>query len=176
MESAVSNHRELGDSRTSCLDRQNTAESDETQATMVGARKKWGAIAPALTQQQTLSSRRYTHRRRVDGSGQRDGFLQCGADCSTASPAAMLSQACSRQRTEKGAEGASQSGKIVKVFLQERQTPRRTQVRSCRSSWVWRSRRPCPMIVWHWQIGHRRGRRQSGITPARSCLWSQAVR
>jgi hypothetical protein len=31
----------------------------------------------------------------------------------------------------KGAEGASQSGKIVKVFPQERQTPRRTQIDSC---------------------------------------------
>ena len=28
-------------------------------------------------------------------------------------------------------EGASQSGKIVKVFPQERQTPRRTQIVSC---------------------------------------------
>jgi hypothetical protein len=30
----------------------------------------------------------------------------------------------------KGAEGASQSGKIVKVLPQERQTPRRTQIDS----------------------------------------------
>jgi hypothetical protein len=30
----------------------------------------------------------------------------------------------------KGAEGASQSGKIVKVFLHGRQTPRRTQIDS----------------------------------------------
>jgi len=33
------------------------------------------------------------------------------------SPAAIRSQACCRQRSVKGAEGASQSGKIVKVFL-----------------------------------------------------------
>ena len=33
------------------------------------------------------------------------------------SPAAMFSQACCRQRKVKGAEGASQSGKIVKVLL-----------------------------------------------------------
>jgi hypothetical protein len=56
------------------------------------------------------------HRRKVDGSGERDGSLQCGAACSTGSPAAMLSQACCRQCKLKGAEGASQSGKIVKVF------------------------------------------------------------
>jgi hypothetical protein len=34
------------------------------------------------------------------------------------SPAAMCSQACWRHRKLKGAEGASQSGKIVKVFPQ----------------------------------------------------------
>jgi hypothetical protein len=34
------------------------------------------------------------------------------------SPAAMRSQACCRQCKLKGAEGASQSGKIVKVFPQ----------------------------------------------------------
>jgi len=33
------------------------------------------------------------------------------------SPAAMCSQACCRQRKLKGAEGASQSGKMVNVFL-----------------------------------------------------------
>jgi hypothetical protein len=70
----------------------------------------------AFTQQHTLSSRRCAHRRSVDGSGKRDGSLQCGAACSTESPAAMCSQACCRQRKLKGAEGANQSGKIVKVF------------------------------------------------------------
>jgi hypothetical protein len=89
-----------------------------SQATMVGARKKCGPMAPAFTQQQTLSSRRCAHRRKVDESGDRDGFLQCGADCSTEAPAAMLSPACWRQGKVKGAEGASQSGKIVKVFPQ----------------------------------------------------------
>ena len=88
-----------------------------SQATMVGARKKCAPMAPAFTQQHTLSRRRCAHRRRVDGSGERDGSLQCGAACSTESPAAMLSQACCRQRKLKGADGASQSGKIVKVLL-----------------------------------------------------------
>jgi hypothetical protein len=88
----------------------------KSQATMVGARKKCGPTAPAITQQQTLSSRRCAHRRRVDGSGERDESWQCGAACSTESPAAMCSQACCRQRKLNGAEGASQSGKIVKVF------------------------------------------------------------
>ena len=88
-----------------------------SQARMVGARKKCAPMAPAFTQQHTLSSRRCAHRRRVDGSGERDGSLQCGAACSTESPAAMRSQACWRQRKLKCAEGASQSGKIVKVLL-----------------------------------------------------------
>ena len=57
---------------------------------MVGARRKCSPMAPAFTQQHTLSSRRCAHRRRVDGSGERDGSLQCGAACSTESPAAML--------------------------------------------------------------------------------------
>jgi hypothetical protein len=34
----------------------------------------------------------------------------------------------------KGAEGASQSGKMVKVFLHGPQIPRRTQIHSCLSS------------------------------------------
>jgi hypothetical protein len=89
-----------------------------SQATMVGVRKKCSPMAPALTQQQALSSRRCAHRRKVDGSGERDESWQCGAACSTESPAAMCSQACCRQRRLKGAEGASQSGKTVKVFLQ----------------------------------------------------------
>src|SRR5450759_4015055 len=55
-------------------------------------------LAPAFTQRHTLSRRRCAQRRRVDGSGERDGSLQCGAACSTETPAAMLSQACCRQR------------------------------------------------------------------------------
>ena len=66
---------------------------------MVGAHKKRAPMAPAFTQQHKLSSRRCAHRRRVDGSGKRDGSLQCGAACSTESPAAMRSQACCRQRS-----------------------------------------------------------------------------
>jgi hypothetical protein len=97
---------------------------------MVGAHKKWAPMAPAFTQQHKLNSRRCAHRRRVDESGKRDGSLQCGAACSTGSPAAMRPQACCRQRMLKGAEGASQSGKIVKVLPHERQTPRRTQIDS----------------------------------------------
>jgi hypothetical protein len=88
----------------------------KSQARMVGARKKYSPMLPAFTQQQTLSSRRRAHRRRVDGSGKRDGSLQCGAACSMESPAAMDSHACCRQRKVKCPEGASQSGKIVKVF------------------------------------------------------------
>jgi hypothetical protein len=85
---------------------------------MVGARKKCAPMTLVFTQQHTLSRRRCAHRRRVDGSGERDGSLQSGAACSTASPAAMLSQACWRHRKVKGAEGANQSGKVVKVFPQ----------------------------------------------------------
>ncbi len=51
-----------------------------------------------LHQHHTLSSRRHAHRRRVDGSGKRDGSLQCGAACSATSPALIRSQACWRQR------------------------------------------------------------------------------
>jgi hypothetical protein len=97
---------------------------------MVGAHKKWVPMLPAFTQQHKLNSRRWAHRRSVDESGKRDGSLQCGAACSMGSPAAMRAQACCRQRMLKGAEGASQSGKIVKVLPQERQTPRRTQIDS----------------------------------------------
>jgi len=104
------------------------------KATMVGARKKCCPMVPAFTQQQRLSSRRCANQRKVDESGERDGSLQCGADCSMEAPAAMLSHACCRHRKLKGAEGDSQSGKIVKLFLQGGQIPRRTQVLSCRSS------------------------------------------
>src|ERR1019366_8542544 len=109
-----------------------------SQARMVGARKKCAPMmAPAFTQQHTLSRRRCTHRRRVEGSGECDGSLQCGAACSTEAPAAMLSQACCRQRKLKGAAGGSKSGKMVKVFLHGRHIPRRAQMRSWRSSWAW---------------------------------------
>ena len=91
----------------------------KSQATMVGARKKCSpTMTPAFTQQHTLSRRRCAHRRRVDGSGERDGSWQCGAACSTEVPAAMLSQACCRQCKLNGAEGANQSGKIVNVLPQ----------------------------------------------------------
>jgi hypothetical protein len=88
-----------------------------SQATMVGARKKCVPMVAVFTQQPTLIRRRCAHRRSVDGSGERDGSLQCGAAWSTEAPAAMLSQACFRQRKVKGAAGTSQSGKMVKVFL-----------------------------------------------------------
>src|SRR3984893_1076320 len=99
-----------------------------SQARMVGARNGYSPMAPAFSQHHTLNSRRCAHRRRVDGSGERDGSLQCGAACSTESPAAMDSQACCRQRKLKGAEGTSQSGKTVKVFPHGLQIPRRTQM------------------------------------------------
>src|SRR5262244_1352732 len=47
--------------------RQTAARS---QARMVGARERSLPMAPAFTQQQTLRSRRCTHRRRVEGSGE----------------------------------------------------------------------------------------------------------
>jgi hypothetical protein len=112
----------------------------KSQATMVGDRKK--CTASHLSQHHRVNNRRWAHRRRVEGSGERDGSLQCGADRSTEAPAAMLSHACFRQCKLKGAEGASQSGRIVKVFPQGRQIPRRTHMRSCWSSSAWRSR--CP--------------------------------
>jgi len=143
---------------------------------MVGVCRKCSRMAPIFTQHRTLSSRRCARCRRVDGSGKRDGSLQCGAACSAQSPAAIRSQACCRQRKLRCADGASQSGKTVKLFLHGRQIPRRTQMCSRRSSWAWRSRRPWPMIVSSWQTGHRRGRRSNGTTPDRGCLSSQAVR
>src|ERR1017187_2603522 len=87
-----------------------------SQARMVGARKKC-APGPTFTQEHTLSRRRWAHRRRVEGSGERDGSWQCGAACSTEAPAERCSPACCRQRKLKCAEGASQSGKMVKVLL-----------------------------------------------------------
>jgi hypothetical protein len=85
---------------------------------MVGAPKKCWPMAPAFTQQHTLRRRHCAHRRRVEGSGERDWSLQCGAACSMDSPAAICSQACCRHHKVNGAEGTSQSGKIVKVFPQ----------------------------------------------------------
>jgi hypothetical protein len=84
---------------------------------MVGNRKKCRPMVTILIQQHTLSRRRRAHRRKVDGSGAREGSLQCGAACSIDSPAAIRSQACRLQPKVKGADGASQSGRIVKVFL-----------------------------------------------------------
>ena len=145
-----------------------------SQARMVGAwRKCWPWD---LTQHHKLSSRRRAQRRTVDASGERDGFLQCGTACSAVSPATTRSQACCRQGTLKCPEGANQFGKTVKVFPHGRQIPRRTQIRSCWSSWACRSRRPWPTIVSSWQSGHSRGRRCNGTTPARCCLWCPAVR
>src|ERR1017187_969204 len=88
-----------------------------------GPRQRWWApvksggrwLRPSPSS--TLSRRRCAHRRSVDGSGERDGSLQCEAACSTESPAATFSHACCRQRKVKGAEGTSQSAKIVKVLL-----------------------------------------------------------
>ena len=105
-----------------------------SQARMVGNCKKCWCCTPALSQHHTLMSRRCTHRRTVDGSGKCVGSLQCGAACSAVSPAAMCAQACCRQCKVKGADGASQPGKAVKVFRHGRQMPRRTQMRSCWSS------------------------------------------
>jgi len=48
---------------------------------------------------------------------------------------------------------------MVKVFLHGGQIPRRTQIDSRWSSWLWRSRSPWPMMVCFPQTGHCRGRR-----------------
>jgi hypothetical protein len=143
---------------------------------MVGNCKKCVFFAPALTHHHRLSNLRCAQRRTVDGSGNRAGSWQCGAACSNDSPVATRSHACCRQRSVYGAPGASQSGKIVKVVRHRRHTPRRTQIRSHRSSWAGRSRRPCPMIVYSRQSGHCRGKRSNGTTPGRGCLLSQSVR
>jgi hypothetical protein len=124
--------------------RRNAARS---QVTMVGAPRKCRPVIPAHNQHPKLNRRRCAHRRTVEASGERDGSLQCGAACSTVSPAAIRSQASCRQRRLKCPDGASQSGKTVNVFPHGRQTPRRTQMLSCWSSCACRSRRPWPMIV-----------------------------
>ena len=124
----------------------------------------------------TLSNRRQHHRRTVDGSGKREGSLQCGADCSAVSPALIRSHAFWRQRKVKCANGISHPGRMVKVFRHGWQIPRRTHTCWCLSSFACRSRRPCPTIVLLRQMGHTRGSRASGITPAQGCLASLGVR
>jgi hypothetical protein len=69
-----------------------------SQARMVGVRKKCMPGTPAFAQHHTLSNLRCTHRRKVDGSGRRAGSWQCGATCSTESPAQIRSQASCRHR------------------------------------------------------------------------------
>ncbi len=142
---------------------------------MVGARKRCIPMAPTVSQDHTLSRRRRTHRRRVDGSGEREGSLQCGAACSTDSPAAMLSQACCRQRKLKCAEGASQSGKMVKVLLHGRQIPRRIQIQSWHWSCACLRRRPWPMMVSSQHRGQRRGSSSNGKA-ALSCVSGSAIK
>jgi hypothetical protein len=95
-----------------------------------------GLVQRTYTYGLSRISRRCAQRRTVDASGERDGFLQCGAACSAVSPAPIRSQACCRQRTLKCPEGANQFGKTVKVAPHGRQIPRRTQMRSCWSSWA----------------------------------------
>jgi len=95
---------------------------------MVGVRKECSLSAPALTHHHTLNRCRCAHRCTVDGSGNRVGSLQCGDACSTESPPAIRSQDCCRHRRLYFPDGASQSGKIVKVYLHGRQIPHRTQV------------------------------------------------
>jgi len=151
--------------------RQNAARS---QARMVGPRRNsWPML---LDQHHTLSNLRPHHRRTVDGSGRRDGSLQCGAACSATWPALIRSHACSRQRHVNGANGISHCGRMVKVFRHERQIPRRTQRPWRLSSFACRNRRPWPRIDVLWQSGHSRGSSPSGITPVRCCLEYQVVR
>jgi hypothetical protein len=47
-----------------------------SQATMVGARKKYATMVPVFIQQHTLDNRRCAHRRTVEESGKRAGSLQ----------------------------------------------------------------------------------------------------
>ncbi len=94
---------------------------------MVGDCKKDVFFLPALTHHHRLSNLRCAQRRTVDGSGKRAGSWQCGAACSSESPAAIRSHACFRQRSVYGANGASQAGKIVKVLPHDVHNPRRTQ-------------------------------------------------
>ncbi len=135
-ESAVSTRREPGDSRTSCLDRQNTAERTQIPGKDGGRPQKVLALssgphpAPHAEQAPLCPSahggwigqacRIFAVRRcllgRITGGDQLPGLL-------SAMQAVVP-------------DGASQSGKIVKVFRQGRQIPRRTQMRSCCSSWL----------------------------------------
>ncbi len=138
---------------------------------MVGTRRECCRL---LHQHHTLTNRRQHHRRTADGSGNREGSLQCGTACSAASPALIRPHACWRHRKVKCANGISHSGRMVKVFRHGWQIPRRTQTRWCLSSFACRSRRPWPRIVWRWQSGHIRGRSLSGITPVQGCLASLA--
>jgi hypothetical protein len=145
-----------------------------SQARMVGLGRRGCSLL--LYQHHTLSNRRQHHRRTVDGSGKREGSLQCGAACSATWPELIRSHACWRHRNVKGANGISHCGRMVKVFRHGWQMPRRTQTRWRRSSFASRSRRPWPMMVRLWHSGHIRGRSSSGITPVQACLASQVVR
>jgi hypothetical protein len=81
-----------------------------------------GRVFPAIQATghlQPFGSRRardQIHDRFISAKRLQVGSLQWGAACSAQSPAAIRSQACCRQRKLKGAAGASQSGKTVKVF------------------------------------------------------------
>ena len=133
---AVSDRRERLDSRTCCLHRQNTAESHKIPGNDGGRLQKVLAEGPVFTQPQMLSRRLCGPSTHSGWVGESDGSLQCGVDSSTEAPSAMCSQACCRQSKLKGAEGASQWGKIVMVFPQRRQIPRRTRMLSWLASWA----------------------------------------
>jgi len=135
-ESAVSVHRARCDSRTACLNWQNTAERAQIPGKDGGRPRKVLALGsdldPAPQAEQSPLCCPSAH---VEGSGNGSDLCRKRGLLGGV-PAAIRSQACCRQRKLKGAAGASQSGKIVKVFPHGGQIPRRTQMHSRRSSWA----------------------------------------
>ncbi|HEX4168980.1 MAG TPA: hypothetical protein VHZ55_26245, partial [Bryobacteraceae bacterium] len=73
--------------------RQQTLRS---QANMVGARRKWLAVAAMPARHDKLNNRLRAQRRTVQASGSRAGSLQCGAACSAEAPPPIRSQASFR--------------------------------------------------------------------------------
>jgi prolyl oligopeptidase len=72
--------------------------SSISQAKMVGAARKYFAVAAMLAQHEKLNNRLRAQRRTVEASGNRAGSLQYGAACSAVSPFAIRSHACCRQQ------------------------------------------------------------------------------
>ena len=176
-ESAVSTRREPGDSWTSCLDRQNTADRAEIPGKDGGCPQKVHAMSsgrqPAPhAEQSTLCPS--AHGRGIRQTGRILAVRCCllgglaGGDPLTGLLSAMQAVVPGRrQPIGQDREGLSRTADRFRV------APKCIRRRS---SWAGRSRRPWPMIVWFPQTGHRRGSRSSGITPGRCCLSPLAVR